>query len=339
MEINPLRHGSSISVQDASQVGEARRLASAFAHRLGFDEEAAGRVAIAVSEAARNVSLHGGGGEIVLTALPWHDQSCVEVLALDRGPGMPDIAKCMRDGYSTSGTTGTGLGAIARLADHFDIHSIPGAGTALMARFCPRRSPSHRDGARMEFSAACLAHSGEDLCGDAWAQDFFPGGATFAMADGLGHGEYASQAAQEALRIFRQSSGDSPTAILERMHAAMRSTRGAAVALARLDFQRRSVTFAGIGNISAAILSDTGSRSMVSLNGTVGHEIRKIQEFQYPWPQQALLIMHTDGLGSRWNLDSYAGLATRSPGLIAGVLYRDFSRRRDDVTVLVAREC
>ena len=337
--MNPLRHGSSIPVHDASQVGEARRLASVFAHRLGFDEEATGRVALAVTEAARNLSLHGGGGEIVLTALPWHDQSCVEVLALDRGPGMPDIAKCMRDGYSTAGTPGTGLGAITRVADHFDIHSTPGAGTALLARFLPRQSSSGRNGATMEFSATCLAHSGEDLCGDGWAQEFFPGGATFALADGLGHGEYANEAAQEALRIFRQYSGNTPTAILERMHAAMRSTRGAAVALARLDLERRSVTFAGLGNISAAILSDTGSRSMVSLNGTLGHEIHKIQEFQYPWPERALLIMHTDGLGSRWDLNSYAGLASRSPGLIAGVLYRDFSRRRDDVTVLVAREC
>jgi hypothetical protein len=77
---------------------------------------------------------------------------------------------------------------------------------------------------------------------------------------------------------------------------------------------------------------------MVSYNGTVGHEVRKIQEFTYQWPQQGLLVMHSDGLKTQWRLDRYPGLMHKHPSLIAGVLYRDFNRGRDDVTVLVARE-
>ena len=75
---------------------------------------------------------------------------------------------------------------------------------------------------------------------------------------------------------------------------------------------------------------------MVSYNGTVGHEVRKIREFTYLWPKGGLLVMHSDGLGTQWRLDRYPGLIARHPSLIAGVLYRDFNRGRDDVTVLVA---
>jgi hypothetical protein len=77
---------------------------------------------------------------------------------------------------------------------------------------------------------------------------------------------------------------------------------------------------------------------MVSYNGTVGHEVRKIQEFTYQWHPEAILLLHSDGLGTQWRLERYAGLMYKHPSLIAGVLYRDFHRVRDDVTVLVARE-
>jgi hypothetical protein len=126
--------------------------------------------------------------------------------------------------------------------------------------------------------------------------------------------------------------------MIEVIHTRLRSTRGAALAVAEVDRDRQLVRFSGVGNIAGTILSAEGSRRMASHNGTVGHEVRKIQEFNYPWPQNAVLVLHSDGLATHWNLDSYAGLALRHPSLIAGVLYRDFSRRRDDVTVVAAKE-
>jgi hypothetical protein len=96
--------------------------------------------------------------------------------------------------------------------------------------------------------------------------------------------------------------------------------------------------FAGVGNIAASILDGNDRRQMVSHNGIVGSNLRKVQEFVSPWSSGAMLIMHSDGLGSRWDLEHYPGLAMRHPSLIAAVLYRDFARKRDDVTVLVVRE-
>ena len=158
------------------------------------------------------------------------------------------------------------------------------------------------------------------------------------VADGLGHGPDAAAAAEEAIRVFRQSRVVGPADLLGEMHAALRSTRGAAVAVAAIDREKAEIRYAGVGNISATVLLDEETRSMVSHNGTLGHEVRKIQEFQYPWRSDGLVIMQSDGLQTHWRLDRYPGLTSRDPAVIAGLLYRDFSRRRDDVTVVAVRE-
>jgi hypothetical protein len=121
------------------------------------------------------------------------------------------------------------------------------------------------------------------------------------------------------------------------MHAGLRPTRGAAVAVAELIPSQQVVRFAGLGNISGAITGPTESRSFVSHNGIAGHEMRKIQEFTYEWPVDSLLVMHSDGVSARWDLGRYPGLASRHPSVVAGVLYRDYSRGRDDALVVVVR--
>jgi hypothetical protein len=176
------------------------------------------------------------------------------------------------------------------------------------------------------------------VCGDAWAAPQHHDRSVVLVADGLGHGLLAAEAARTAVRVFRDNPLLGPLAVLSAIHAALRGTRGAAVAVAETDLNARVLRYAGVGNIAGCVLADGVSRSMVSQNGTVGHEVRKLQEFSYPFPPGATLLMHSDGLVSRWNLGPYPGLVGRDPALIAGVLYRDFERGRDDATVVVARE-
>src|SRR5436305_2476683 len=123
----------SIQVDTADQAGEARRRAAGIAAALRLDETTAGRLALVVTECANNLWKHGGGGEILLNPLGT-DASGVDVLALDRGPGMGDVARCFQDGYSTAGSAGTGLGAIRRLSSECDVFTADGQGTALLAR-------------------------------------------------------------------------------------------------------------------------------------------------------------------------------------------------------------
>lgn len=324
-----------IPVADSTQVGEARRIASVLAEELGFDAQQGGAVGIVVTEAAGNLIRHAGGGEIVLRRLTDGSARGLDILALDRGPGMADVRRCLRDGHSTAGTAGNGLGAIARLSQEFDIHSLPGVGTAILSRLWADASRPPKPAPGPEIGVVCLPVQREEECGDAWAARRTLDRTRLLLADGLGHGPFAAEASGAAVGVVEESSSlDLPT-VLKSMHDALRHTRGAALALA--DVTPDEIRFVGVGNIAGAIVSDGGTRSMVSHNGTVGHQLLKVQEFSYPWPPDALIVLHSDGLGSQWRLDRYPGLVTRHPSLIAGVLYRDFCRGRDDVTVLVLR--
>jgi anti-sigma regulatory factor (Ser/Thr protein kinase) len=322
-----------IPVDESSQIGEARRAAAELARDMELDATERGNLAIVAAEAATNLVRHSHGGEILLQTCRYQEQRGVELLALDKGPGMTDVARSMRDGVSSGSTPGNGLGAMQRLSSAFEVYSAP-AGTALLSRVWRGARPQRR----LEYGGISVAKSGEEVCGDAYAAENLPEGCRFLLADGLGHGYDAGVAAHEARRTFERHAGLAPAATVERAHGALRGTRGAALAVAEMDCGGGLVRYAGVGNISAAIISADGVRHLVSHNGTVGHEMRKLQEFSYPWPRHATLVMHSDGLATHWDLRRYPGLLARDPSLIAGVLYRDFCRGRDDATVLVARE-
>jgi anti-sigma regulatory factor (Ser/Thr protein kinase) len=329
-----MMHRFRFTAGDATLAAAARHTASRLAVQQGLDHTQAGKVSLVVTEAATNLVKHGGGGEILVG--PAAEAGGVSVLALDRGPGMANLAACLRDGFSTSGTAGTGLGAISRLATRFDIHSVPGAGTALMATVAPDRRAATTD--LFESGGLSVPAPEETVSGDAWATAPVADGIKIIVVDGLGHGPLAHDAAQAAVEAFRSTIARPLPEAMETVHAALKSTRGAAVALASIDVRRRIVTFIGIGNIMGGVLGDGPTRNMVSHGGIAGHGTVRIQPFTYPWPERGLLVMCSDGITTQWSLDAYPGVRQRDPALIAGIVYRDHARGRDDATVVVVRE-
>lgn len=325
------------AVTEASQVAEVRRQVVGPASHLGFSETDLGKVAIIVTEVATNLVKHAVHGEVVVRWLEDRGKRGVEILAVDKGPGMANLSDSIRDGYSTAGSPGTGMGAMSRLAGRFDLHSAPDKGTVLMTQLWSGGSPDGASSESLDVGVICRAKPGETICGDGWDTINLPGRKLLLVVDGLGHGPQAATAAQEAIRTVRAHARQRPARIVELAHAALRPTRGAVLGVAEMDLSQNLIHYAGVGNIAGAITSTAGIRHLVSVNGTVGHDIRKIQEFSYPFPRNALLVLHSDGLTSHWNLDHYPGLLMKSPGLIAGVLYRDYQRGTDDVTVLAAR--
>jgi hypothetical protein len=285
---------------------------------------------------------HAGRGEIMLRALNGPDVNGAELVAIDAGPGIGDLDRALRDGYSTAGSPGAGLGALARLATHFDIYSAAGAGLVLVARLeAPRAGARQR---AFDVGVVRVPKRGEPECGDDWGavhHERERGRLILTVADGLGHGQLAAEASRRAVQVAAEDAAEhaeEPAAgVVARIHAALRPTRGAAVAVAELDPAASAVRYAGLGNISACIVSQHASRSLVSHNGIAGHEMRKIQEFAYDWRPDSLLIMHSDGVSARWDLNRYPGLVLRDPSVVAGVIYRDFSRGRDDALVVVVR--
>ncbi len=327
-----------IAITDASCVGEARRYAVEVARTLGMSESGMGRVGVIVTELATNVMKHGGGGEILTRAIPEQEQRGIVVVAIDQGLGISNLAAAVRDGHSTAGSPGTGLGAVKRLADRFDVHSVPGSGTAVLAAIRgEERSSSMLQSARFHVGAVNVPHPEEDVSGDTWAATHSPSVSRILVADGLGHGVLAAAASREAANIFRQYPGAGSGETVERIHAGLRGTRGAAIAVATVDRGHGSVRYAGIGNIAATICDAEQARSLVSHHGTAGHEARRVQEFTYPWGVRSMLVMHSDGLTSHWDVSRQPGFTERDPDLAAAVLYRDFRRGRDDTTVVVAR--
>ena len=333
-----------IAVREMSQAGQARRTAAALAERLGFDPEESGRLGLVVTEAATNLVKHARDGEIVLGTSMGPARRAVEVLAMDHGPGIGDPDRALGDGFSTSGSMGSGLGAIRRNASAFDLYSSE-AGTILFARVGggdgedgALTAPGTGAPSPLDIGAICVPCPGETVSGDAWAVARAENRILVLIADGIGHGREAHEASTLAAQVFAAHAGEGPVALMERIHDALRSTRGAAGAVVELNPADRSARIAGVGNISGAILAEGGQRSMVSHHGSLGHSMRKVQEFAYPWPPRALVILHSDGIGTHWDLGRYPGLLRRRPALIAAALYRDFHRQRDDATVVAIRE-
>jgi anti-sigma regulatory factor (Ser/Thr protein kinase) len=318
---------------------QARRTAREMALDLGMDEGGAEHVAIVATEACTNLLKHATRGQILLQTTSEESEAApsLELLAVDQGPGMDNLDQCLRDGFSTGGSPGQGLGAIQRLSKHSDIYTLTGKGTALLARWWLSKN-SWKQANTPHLGAVNVPKPGEEVCGDSWGSVRSNGDLIIMVADGLGHGTEARLASCEAVRQLYENPDLPPKPLLTRVHQALRSTRGAAVAVARINFAHGKLVFAGVGNISARIYSGSeGRQNLVSLNGTAGHQCERIQEFSYPWPDDGLLVMHSDGLTTGTALEPYPGLAARDPALIAGVLYRDFCRGRDDATVVVAK--
>lgn len=327
-----------ITNADSSQVGHARRRAISLATSIGFGEVRLGQLSIIVTEAARNIATHANEGQLIVS--PWvvGNRAGIDVFAIDKAKGIQDIDRACEDGFSTAGTPGQGLGAISRLAGKFQIYSVPNAGTILFARVFRETSEQESTVDDFAFGAVSVPVSGETACGDAWGARYEAGRSIYIMADGLGHGPFAAEASQEAIRVFHEIPNRAPEIILKEIHLALAKTRGAAISIAEILHEPGILNYAGAGNISTVAYCSGKTKSLVSMNGTVGHAVARFQQFTYPWESNSTLIMHSDGLTTRWNMDTYSGLASRHPALIAALFFRDFTRGRDDATILVTRK-
>jgi anti-sigma regulatory factor (Ser/Thr protein kinase) len=319
---------------DATSVSEARRAGLKLGAALGFNEIKNGELGIIITEVARNAVLHGKGGLLIINGERSPNAAHADVLAFDQGPGIKDIVRAFEDGYSTAGTPGTGLGAVRRLGAFVDLFSSH-AGTAITSTVVQGEIAAP---GTLEIGHVLAPYPGESVCGDgvAWAQGRQR--TAVMLVDGLGHGLGAAEAAQEAVATFQKYSSKEPGEILSYLHDALKKTRGAAVCVAEIRPSSASLTYAGVGNISGVVVTGERSRSLILHNGIVGHRVHRIQEFKVEWPSHSILIMHSDGLNTRWDLSNYPGLINRKAILIAGVLLRDSRREKDDASVLVVKE-
>jgi anti-sigma regulatory factor (Ser/Thr protein kinase) len=332
MPFTPGRVHTVFPMGDASCVGEARRHAALLAGNCGLDETAAGRLAIIVTELGANLFRHAKNGRMLLACAGSPPE--VEVIAIDTGPGIADVARSMGDGFSTGGTPGTGLGAVRRLSQDFDVHSVPGEGTVILARVRPEGMGADRSHPVRIGGIATMA-PGETVCGDSWAVTSDGDAVTVTVADGLGHGLAAHEASQAAIAIGREYADSQPSQVLAEAHGALRTTRGAALAVYRIDTHASAIEYCGAGNVIARVVSGVSDRTLLTQNGTAGLQVRRTETAKAEWAAHAVVVIHTDGIESRWLPQRLLPVLGRDPVLIAALLVRDHHRGRDDATVVV----
>lgn len=332
----------SFPLDDVSRVGEARRYAAQAAADMDWGEVDAGRLALVVTELGTNLQRHAKSGRLLVAARPQTGE--VELISIDEGPGIPDIARAMQDGYSSGGTPGTGLGAVRRLANEFDIHSSVPDGTVSVARVrrtiptVPLRAGTPGAPSALQIGAICLPAPYESVSGDGWAMAMLDRQTTLLMADGLGHGPEAAKASDAAAGTFAKAPHDDLGQTVMAVHRALQSTRGAAVCALRIDTASATVSYTGAGNIVGRVLSGVFDKSIMTQHGTAGMQVRKPEVTSFELPAHALVILHSDGLETRWTAERIRPLLQRDPTLVAAVLLRDHTRHRDDATVVVLRQ-
>ncbi|PWI45091.1 ATP-binding SpoIIE family protein phosphatase [Streptomyces sp. ICBB 8177] len=336
-----------VPVHDSTRIRDARVAAECAAAAAALGEARTASAALVATELATNVLKHGGGGQVLIEVVP-HTQSggpadTIQILALDHGPGIADPHAAFRDGYSTAASLGVGLGACLRAATAFDLHSRPGHGTIALARVGPQR-PAHADQGGALTVRAAGVHLSLDAApqsGDAFTHVTVDQKITMMVADGLGHGSRAAQASDAAVACVHQHPDTPPSQLLPILDTALRGTRGAAIALAQVDLHTGTLTFAGTGNIGARLRTGPRWDHLLSRPGIIGaYQHATTPPLQRrPWGPDSMLVLHSDGVPSRWQYPDDPGLPQHDPAVIAAAILRDAlnpaTPLRDDTTIAV----
>lgn len=324
-------------LHDLGDIIAARRAGTDLAHNLQLGDVTGANAATIIVEAATNIVKHAVEGEIVIRAVSRGALKGIEILAIDSGPGMFLPKSGTHAAEAVNRPAATGLRQIGQLASRFDYFSGPGKGTVLWMQVWEGDRAAWLPA--WDIGVVCLPIPSEDACGDAWEAVERVDGLSVIVADGLGHGPEAALASHAAVKVVQQHANCAPADTMHRAHDALNQTRGAAVAVAQIDEELRQLHFAGVGNIAARVITNGVCRHLMSHNGIVGSNLRKVEQLTFPWAADSMLIMQSDGIGARWDLKHYPGLIERHPALIAAVLYRDFLRPRDDAAIVAIRRC
>lgn len=317
-----------------------RRSIKDFAIQTGFQHQLLGEVDLIIAELLSNAIKYAGAKcTFLIKQIRMHDTPGLEIIYLDKGPGMNDPTQMLKAGISTANTLGHGLGVAFNSSDYFDMYTRPQKGTAILSRKFLRPIAGLHNREEIDVGGIGVAMAGESYCGDSYAAIINGKKLSLIMSDGLGHGHKAHLASSEAISSFQRTQGTEIVSQLREMHQDLKSTRGAVSCICQADLQTSVVSACGIGNISAKVVAADGQVSNCrNFNGIVGYTIpNTLSEEDVQWEDGAVLIAHSDGIKARWRLSDYVGIVNHDPTLISAVLYRDFYRERDDAAVIAVK--
>lgn len=335
----PLPDRQTVVVWHVSDAAFACRAARDLAAALGFDEIGCEEMGLAASELASNLVKHAGGGTIELIPLTEGRRRGLEIQSVDSGPGMADVEQAMTDGFSTSGGLGYGLGSVNRLMDTVKIDSRPGpgGGTRIVGTRWLRAEEPSLPPCPLAFGVSTRAHPAMTSNGDAFVIKRWGTQALASIIDGVGHGEPAQRAAHAA-RHYLETHYDLPLAdLFLGVGRACRSTRGVVMAVARFDWDRASLTFASVGNIESRVIGARQGMNLIVRRGIVGVDAPPPLVTEHRWEQDDVMVLHSDGLTSRWQWEDFPELMTASATVAAQRLVGALAKDDDDATAVVVK--
>ena len=329
---------TSYAIEDRSFVAFVKRdLHNQLLHSK-FNKNRIAEIDIIISELTSNLIKHAGSGELLCRLSDKEDGSMLEILTIDNGPGMADVHRMMKDGVSTSNTLGQGLGAIQRLSTGFQIYSMPKWGTVTYTWIDTAEKKRKRQINDVEVRGLCVPLGHEVQCGDAYAVTKTRNHVKIMLADGLGHGKHAHEAVATAHEAFVRTDELQPVEIIRHIHQQVRKTRGLVASVAVLDLKNREWKICGVGNISTRLYGGIMFKHYTSYNGIVGLNIpNTLNETVVPAEKNQQLVMCSDGIRSRWDLSRYPSILKNDMMLVAGALFKDYTRRTDDASIFIGK--
>lgn len=328
----------SFNAEDRSYLAILKKEIHSLVAAAGFNESKTGEIDIVVAEMASNLIKHAGGGEILVHVSVEKGKEMVELISVDNGPGIPEPHKMLEDGMSTSNTLGHGLGSIKRLSDTFELFTLMDWGTIILSRIYKTKPAQPVKQPMFDVRSLVVAKPGEQVSGDGAAYVAKPNCLKIFLGDGLGHGVDAHAAVQQAIVSFTQSKDDNPIEQLRAMHTEVKKTRGLVGAIATYFFRDRKWHICGVGNIATRMQGNLLFKNCMSYNGIIGMNVpNSMKELMVDHVRGQLLIMCSDGIKTRWDLQKYTGITRFDLSVIATAIYKDFGRKTDDMSVIVAR--
>ncbi len=330
---------SSYKIDDRSLIPFIKREIHNLALQLGFTPHRAAETDIIIAELTSNLIKYAKEGELLYRAHHSDGHNQIEIYCIDHGVGIDNVVKIMNDGYSSSNTLGQGLGAIKRLSNDFHIYSMRNWGTIQYIKILDKSEiPEPPLLTGFNYSTVRVNYPGEKICGDGYHIKYLKEGFQIFVGDGLGHGANANEAVQQAIKAFKLTRQTEPSAILREIHEEVKKSRGLVATIATVNYKTETWNICGIGNINTRIYRGLENKTYTPYNGIIGHNIpRTLNSTTVPYEKHQIIVMHSDGLRTRWNLNDMTSIIKQNPGVIAAALYKDNIRGTDDATVLVGK--
>lgn len=320
---------------DRSYFALLKKEIHALAASAGFSAKRLAELDIIVAEIVSNLAKYAGGGELLVKLVEKSGNQGIEIISIDSGPGIGDLARMMQDGASTQSTLGHGLGAIKRLSDLFQVYTQKEWGTLLLVRVYNEEPPYSQKRGEPEIRSLVVPKPGETHCGDGFYYKKTRDHIKLFLGDGLGHGIEAANAMKAAIEAFKTCPEESPVENLRFIHTAVKKTRGLVGTIAIFNRKSRTWKLCGIGNILTKIHSASHIKNHMSYNGIIGLNIpNSMKDQEIPYEANQTIIMCSDGIKSRWDPFKYPGIFRHDLSLLMAALFKDFARNTDDMSLV-----